>query len=146
MLAYRRAPIVGLPVGLAYLVFALVQYYVFKPLVVCPGCVYRSLRDGRCPSGLNVLSAAVCPPSATAVEFRERSSGLFCPSRLTLTSWLAPLPLALPGLVVWFSWPATVLVAAVATLAVARLFVVRTAVCPRCLARRWCPASRPRPS
>jgi hypothetical protein len=146
VLAYRRAPIVGLPVGLAYLVFAAVQCYVFKPLVVCPGCVYRSLGDGRCPTGLNLVSAAFCRPSASAREFRERCNGALCPSRLSLASWLAPLPLALPGLVVWFSWTAAALAALVATLAVARLLVVRAAVCPRCLARRWCPASRPRPS
>ena len=35
------------------------------------------------------------------------------------------------------------LAALAATLALVRLRIVRRAVCPRCLAQRWCPAGRP---
>ncbi len=143
LLAYRRYPVVGWPVGLAYAVFAIVQFYVFKPLVVCPGCTYATIRDGRCPSGLNLLSRRLCPPSADPIGFRERGAGLLCEDRLSRWSWLLPVPLALPGLALSFSWPAAVLVAAVAALALLRWLVVRLTACPHCLARRWCPAIRP---
>ena len=141
--AYRSVPLVAWPVGLAYLVFAMVQLYMLMPLVVCPGCVYRTLSDGRCPSGLNLISAKLCPPSAGAFEFGERAHGALCQSSLCLWSWIAPVALALPALALWFSWTAATLVAIVAVLAVLRLtFVARVAVCPHCLARRWCPAAR----
>ena len=137
--AYRDYPIVGWPLGVAYLVFAMVQLYVLMPQVVCPGCVYRTIRDGRCPSGLNLISARLAPPAASAVEFGQRTHGALCQSSLCLWSWLMPVPLALPGLVVSFSWTAASLTAVVAALAVARLTIVaRVAVCPHCLARRWC--------
>lgn len=144
VLAYRRFPIVGLPVGLAYLVYAVTQRYVLMPLTVCPGCVYRAVRDGRCPSGLNVVSALLCERPATAGEFQQRNRGALCSSRLAQASWLAPLPLVVPGLVLFFSATAALLAALVAVLALLRLLVVRRAVCPRCLARRWCPEGRPR--
>ena len=143
LVAYRRFPVVGWPLGLAYLVFAIVQLYVLKPLVVCPGCTYRTIRDGRCPSGLNVLSRRLCPPSADPIGFRERGTGLLCQDRLSRWSWLLPVPMALPGLVLAFSWPAAAVVAAVATLVAVRWLSVRLTACPHCLARRWCPAIRP---
>ena len=145
VVAYRRYPVVGWPVGLSYATFAVVQLYVFKPLVVCPGCVYRGIDDGRCPSGLNRLSRRLGPPPADATGFRERGSGLLCQNRLARWSWILPVPLALPGLVLAFSWPAAALVAAVVGLTLTRWLVVRLTACPHCLARRWCPALRPDP-
>ncbi len=145
LLAYRSYPIVGLPVGLAYLVFAVVQLYVLMPLVVCPGCVYRTVVNGRCPSGLNLISARLCPPSPNALEFRERAHGALCQNSLCLWSLVLPVPLALPGVILSFSWLAVVLTATVAVLAVLRLSKVgRRAVCAHCLARRWCPVVRAR--
>jgi hypothetical protein len=145
LLAYRSYPVLGWPLGLGYLVFAFVQLYVLMPLVVCPGCVYRSVRDGRCPSGLNLISARLCPPSASAIEFRQRTHGALCQSSLCLWSWVLPVPLALPGLALSFSWLAATLTATVAALAVIRLaLVTKRAVCSHCLARRWCPVVRTR--
>jgi hypothetical protein len=145
LVAYRGYPILGWPIGLAYLVFAVVQLYVLMPLVVCPGCVYRTVRDGRCASGLNLVSARLCPPSAGASGFEERAHGALCQSSLCLWSWVLPVPLALPALAVSFSWLGLTLTAAVAVLAVIRLAVVeRLVVCSHCLARRWCPVARAR--
>ena len=141
LVAYQSYPIVGWPIGLAYFVFAVVQFYVLMPLVVCPGCVYRTVRGGRCASGLNLISARLCRPSATATAFRERTHGALCQSRLNLASWVAPPPLALPGLALFFSWTAATLTLIVVGLVVVRLWVVRSAVCPHCLARRWCPSA-----
>ena len=121
------------------------QLYVLMPLVVCPACVYRSIRDGRCASGLNLVSARLCPPTAHAGAFAERTQGALCQSSLCFWSWVAPVPLAVPGLAVSFSWLALTLTAAVVVLTVIRLTVVmRLAVCPHCLARRWCPMARAR--
>ena len=143
LIAYHGYPVLGWPIGVAYLVFALVQFYVLKPLVVCPGCIYRDVRGGRCASGLNLISARLCPPSPGAMGFKERSQGLVCESRLFRWSVVLPVPLALPGLALSFSRLALVLMAAVAVLTVVRsAVVVRRATCPRCLARRWCPVVR----
>lgn len=145
LVVYRSYPILGWPIGLAYLVFAVVQLYVLMPLVVCPGCVYRTVRDGRCASGLNLVSARLCPPSARANEFEERTSGALCQSSLCLWSWVLPVPLALPALAVSFSWLGLTLTATVAVLALVRVTVVeRLVVCSHCLARRWCPVARAR--
>lgn len=142
-LAYPSFPLLGLPLAAAYLVYALVQLYVLMPLVVCPGCVYRTIRDGRCATGLNVLSARLGPPETAATGFDERARGALCQSSLCLWSLILPVPLALPGLVLWFSWAALALALTVAGLAVVRLVVIsRRAVCSHCLARRWCPAAR----
>ena len=143
--AYRSYPVLGWPIGLAYLVFAVVQFYVLMPVIVCPGCVYRTMRGGRCASGLNLLSARLCPPSPPPGGFAERGSGAVCQNSLCLWSWILPVPLAVPGLVLSFSWLALALTATVAAFAAARLIVVeRLAVCPHCLARRWCPVVRAR--
>jgi hypothetical protein len=143
LVAYRSYPIVGWPIGLAYFVFAVVQLYVLKPLVVCPGCVYRAVRGGRCASGLNLISARLCSPSPDATGFEERCHGIVCESSLCLCSLVLPVPLALPGLALSFSWPALALIVAVAVLTVIRsAVVVRRATCPHCLARRWCPVVR----
>jgi hypothetical protein len=143
LVAYRSHPLIAWPIAIAYLVFAMVQFYVLMPLVVCPGCVYRTIQGGRCASGLNLISARFCPPSAGATEFRERTHGPTCQSSLNLLSWVLPIPLALPGLAVSWSATAAVLTAAVVALAAARLAVVtRHALCSHCLAQRWCPVVR----
>jgi hypothetical protein len=145
VLAYRDYPIVGWPVALAYFVFAVVQLYVLMPLVVCPGCVYRTIQDGRCASGLNLISARLCPPSVPTVEFAERSHGALCQSSLCFWSWVFPVPVAVPGLALSFSWIGLALTLTVAALIVVRLAVVfRLIVCSHCLARRWCPVARTR--
>jgi hypothetical protein len=142
LVAWHARPIVAWPVGLAYLVFATVQSFVLMPLVVCPGCVYRTVAGARCPSGLNVLSARLCPPATDTAEFRRRACGPLCQTSLSLCSWVFPLPMALAGLVLQPSWPATALVAALAASLPLRALIGRAAVCPRCLSRRWCPAAR----
>jgi len=143
--AYRSYPVLGWPIGLAYLVFAVVQFYVLMPVIVCPGCVYRTMRAARCASGLNLISARLSPRATPPGGFEERNKGALCQDSLCLWSWILPVPLAVPGLILSFSWPALALTATVAVLATVRLvFVERLAVCPHCLARRWCPVVRAR--
>jgi hypothetical protein len=142
-MSYRSYPIVGLPVALAYLVYAVVQLYVLMPLVVCPACVYRSIRNGRCANGLNVISVRLSPSPVPGPGFEERTHGALCQSSLCLLSLVLPVPLAVPGLAISFSWMGLGLTLAVAVLAGARLvYIVPRAVCSHCLARRWCPAAR----
>jgi hypothetical protein len=142
-LSYRSHPIIGWPVALAYLVYAVVQLYVLMPLVVCPACVYSSIRDGRCASGLNVISARFGRSATAWGGFEQRAQGALCQSSLCLLSLVLPLPLAVPGLVMSFSWTGLALTLAVAALAGVRLaYIVPRAVCSRCLARRWCPAAQ----
>lgn len=145
VLAYRTLPIIGWPLGLGYFVYAMVQLYVLMPLVVCPGCVYAGIEVGRCPSGLSVISARFVRNPAQRAAFDARSQGALCQSSLCLVSLIAPVPLALPGLVISFSWLALALTVAVAALVTARLGgAYKRVVCAHCLARRWCPVGRSR--
>jgi hypothetical protein len=145
VLAYPSLPIVAWPVGLAYFVYAVVQLYVLMPLVVCPGCVYSGIDGGRCPSGLSVISARFFRDPAQRAAFDARTQGALCQSNLCLVSLVAPVPLAVPGLIVSFSWPGLALTVAVAALVTARLAgAYRRVVCAHCLARRWCPVARTR--
>jgi len=142
-LSYRSYGIVGWPIAAAYLVYAVVQLYVLMPLVVCPACVYSSISDGRCASGLNVISARLSRSPVSRAGFAERAHGALCQSSLCLLSLVLPLPLAVPGLAISFSWTGLALTLAVGALAGARLaYIVPRAVCSRCLAYRWCPAAR----
>jgi hypothetical protein len=141
LLAWRTQPLVAWPVGLAYLVFAAVQTFVLTPLVVCPGCVYRAVAGARCPSGLNLLSARLCPPAGDTAEFRRRTCGSFGQTSLSLCSWAFPVAATAAGFAVHFWWPAAVLTAALAASLTLRVILERTAVCPRCLSRRWCPVA-----
>ena len=56
VIAFSRWPVVGWLLGVAYVIFAFVQTYLIMPLTVCPYCVYRTLNDSRCVTGLNLLS------------------------------------------------------------------------------------------
>ena len=143
--AYPNYPILGWPIGLAYFVYAAVQLYVLMPLVVCPSCVYRGIQGGRCPSGLNLISARLSRAPMQTAGFDTRTEGTLCQSSLCLWSLVVPLPIALPGLAISFSWMGLALSVAVAVLAAVRLTgVFRLVVCSHCLARRWCPVARAR--
>jgi hypothetical protein len=145
VVAYPNHPILGWPIGLAYFVYAVVQLYVLMPLVVCPGCVYASIPGGRCSSGLSLIAARLRPAPAQSAGFENRAQGALCQSSLCLWSLAAPLPIALPGLVVSFSWIGFAFNLAVAALTAVRLTgVFRLVVCSHCLARRWCPVARTR--
>ena len=142
-LSYRSYPIVGWPVAVAYVVYAVMQLYVLMPLVVCPACVYSSIRNGRCANGLNLISVRFSPSPVPGPGFEERTRGALCQSSLCLLSLVLPVPLAVPGLVVSFSWMGLALTLAVGALAGVRLaYIAPRAVCSHCLARRWCPAAR----
>ena len=139
VLAYPSHPVLGWPIGLAYFVYATVQLYVLMPVVVCPGCVYTSIKGGRCPSGLNLISARLSRAAAPTAGFEARTQGALCQSSLCLWSLVAPLPIALPGLALFFSWTGLAWLA-VAVLTALRLGgFYRLVVCSHCLARRWCP-------
>jgi hypothetical protein len=141
--AYPTHPLLGWPIGLAYFVYATAQLYVLMPLLVCPGCVYRSIQGGRCASGLNVISARLRAP-LQAAAFEARTQGALCQSSLCLWSLLVPLPIALPGLLISFSWTGLALSLTVAALSIARLAgVFRLVACAHCLAR-WCPVAKAR--
>lgn len=144
LVAWRAEPVIAWPLGLAYFVFATTQLFVLKPLLICPGCVYRTLHGGRCPSALNLLSARLGPPAPAALEFQRRSLGCGCQTNLALCSWLLPLPVALTGLILDPSRTSALLVAALGASVPLRWLVDRSGVCPHCLARRWCSAARVR--
>ena len=141
LLAWHTRPLVAWPVALAYVVFAVVQTFVLTPLVVCPGCVYRAIAGARCPSALNLLSARLCPPVSDTAEFRHRTCGSLGQTSLSLCSWVLPVAATAAGLAVHLSWPAVALAAVLVASLALRVVLERTALCPRCLSRRWCPVA-----
>jgi hypothetical protein len=75
--------------------------------------------------------------------FDTRRQGALCQSNLCLGALLVPLPIALLGLAVSFSWLGLALSVGLAVLLVVRLSgVFRLVACSHCLARPWCPVAR----
>ena len=142
VVAFWRWPALGWVLGAVYLAFALVQMYLIMPLVVCPRCVYRTMSDARCVSGLNLLSPRFRRPLLHD-EFGRRAEGVFCHNNLYMAALVGPLLLMAPGLVFSFSVAALALWLGVAALLAFRYFVVfkRTA-CPHCAAKGRCPNAK----
>ena len=143
LVAYRAYPIVGWPVGLSYVAFAVAQRYLLMPLVVCPDCVYQSLAAARRASGLKTTPARLGPRLVPPAGSTERTSGALSRSSLNVWSLLLPVPLAAPGLALSPSTLALCLTASAAVLTVTHLTLsARVGQCSHCPARGWCPVRR----
>jgi hypothetical protein len=78
ILGYCFSSWAGYTFGALYLVLSFVEMYVIMPLSVCPNCVYYRAKDGRCISGLNLLSNKLAK-AGDLTDFPQRAEGLFCP-------------------------------------------------------------------
>ena len=139
IVGYGKWPALGWTLGLAYLVFAVVQMYVLMPLMVCPGCVYRRMDGARCISALNLVSAKIAA-ERDLDDFPRRAQGAFCHNNLYLAALVLPLLLMLPALFLDFSVVLLAVFLGVAALLVFRLFVLfRKVACVHCIAKKRCP-------
>ena len=141
--AYDRWPAAAWALAITYLVVALGQMYVVMPLVVCAACVYATMRDARCVSGMNLVAARL-GRRAPLDEFEaRRTRGVLSHNKLYMGSLIAPIPLLLVGLIVNFSPLALVALLIVGALLAFRVLVVfRRTACPHCAAKGRCPNAR----
>jgi hypothetical protein len=133
---------VGLPLALAYVLFAFLEMFLLMPLVVCPSCVYYRLEGSLCVSGMNRWSRRIAQPRE-ASRFEERANGLLCPNNLYLIVLVFPIVAVVPGLALSFSWGMLLAVLGLIALLLFRFFVVFTRVaCVHCRAKNVCPNAR----
>jgi hypothetical protein len=132
----------GYLLGSIYLVFALVEMYVLMPLKVCPNCPYYVLKDSLCISGLNKLSAKVAH-AGNSKEFPKRAKGMLCPNNLYIAGFILPVILAIPGLIINFSFILlAILIILIGLLVFRVLYIFPKLACGHCRAMNICPNAR----
>jgi hypothetical protein len=129
----------GYILGIVYVLGSLLEMYLIMPLQVCRNCVYFGLENGRCVSGLNLLSKKLAIRGSTQ-NFSRRAEGLFCPNNIYLFSLAFPIIGGIPILVVNFSIQLLLLVASLFLLLIIRFFfIIPRLACLHCLSKFICP-------
>lgn len=122
-----------------YLVYAFGQMYLLMPLMVCRHCTYYTLPEARCISGLNLAAKRIAGPGSKE-NFSLRAQGLLCHNNFYLASFVLPILLLIPALIVNFSFGVlALLLALVVLVAVRMLIVIPRVACGDCQARNLCP-------
>ena len=128
--------------GALYLAFAFVQMYVFMPLKVCPNCVYYSMENSVCISGMNIVSRRIAK-KGNLKQFSNRSKGLFCHNNLYMASLIIPITAIIPALVLNFSPLILALLITIVGLLLFRIFFVfKRVACVYCAAKKQCPNAK----
>ena len=128
--------------GVLYLAFAFIQMYILMPRTVCPNCVYYALKNGRCTSGLNILSRKIAKEGSLK-DFSNRVEGLFCHNNLYLAALVAPIIIMIPLLILNFSFVLLLILLTVVGLLLFRFFVIFTKIaCVHCCAKTNCPNAK----
>ena len=140
MLGYHAWPAYLL--GGLYLLLSLAEMYLHMPLKVCPNCVYFSLKDSVCISGLNLLSRQIAT-AGDVKKFGDRAKGTLCPNNLYIAALVVPIVAIIPALVIDFSVPVLILLLLVIGLMLFRFFVIFTHIaCVHCRAKNICPQAQ----
>jgi hypothetical protein len=138
-LGYSSSSWAGYGVGLAYLMFSIVEMYMVMPLTVCPNCVYYRANDTLCISGLNRLSRKIAGPGDPR-DFPKRAQGLFCNNNLYMAALVIPILAMIPALILNFSILLLVIFLFVIGLLLFRIFVIFPKIaCLHCMAKHKCP-------
>jgi hypothetical protein len=140
LIGYGYAPWATV-VALAYVVIAYAQMYVIMPLVVCPNCVYYRMGDAVCVSGLNRLSRRIAREGRLE-DFPKRAGGL-SHNKLYMGSFIVPIVIVAPALLLNFSVLLLAIFLAVLGLLLLRFFVIFPKVaCVHCMAKHRCPNAK----
>jgi hypothetical protein len=135
-------PWIGYPAGITYLIFSFAEMYVLMPLKVCPNCVYFTLNNSLCISGLNVVSRRFSKKGVVR-NFSNRAKGTFCPNNLYLASLAIPVIAMIPALILNFSLAVLVILFLVVGLLIFRFFIIFPRIaCIHCRARNICPQAQ----
>lgn len=140
IIGYNSWP--GITAGVIYLLFAFGEMYIHMPLKVCPNCVYYTLKDSLCISGLNVVSRKVAKVGNTN-DFSNRARGFLCPNNLYIASLVIPVIAIVPALIINFSVVLLALLLVIFGLLVFRFFVIFPKIaCVHCRAQKICPQAQ----
>jgi hypothetical protein len=132
----------GYLLGFLYLTFSFVEMYVHMPLKVCPNCVYYTLANSRCISGLNLVSRKVAREGSIKA-FSNRAKGPFCPNNLYIASLVVPILGIIPALILDFSPLVIVILLVLVGLLVFRFFMLFPKIaCVHCRAQNICPQAK----
>jgi hypothetical protein len=133
---------IGYLAGIIYVVFSLLEMYVYMPLKVCPNCVYSKLDNSLCISGLNIVSKKISK-AGDPKYFGNRAKGPFCPNNLYVASLVIPIIAIIPALILNFSTVVLVILLAVVGLLIFRFFVIFPRLaCVHCRAKNICPQAK----
>ena len=140
ILGYGSWP--GYLLGSLYIVLSFMEMYVHMPLQVCPDCVYYSLGNSRCISGLNLVSRRTAK-EGNVNNFGKRAAGPFCPNNLYIASLVVPIIAIIPALVINFSFTVLAIFIVLVALLLFRFFVIFPRIaCVHCRAQNICPQAR----
>jgi hypothetical protein len=133
---------IGYVLGSLYLVFSFIEMYVHMPLIVCRNCVYYTLDNSRCVSGLNLISRKVAAEGSIKA-FPNRAKGPTCPNNLYIASLIFPIIAVVPALILSFSILVLVIPVVLIVLLLFRFFVIFPKIaCIHCRAQNVCPQAR----
>ena len=133
---------IGFLLGALYMAFSFAEMYLHMPLKVCPNCVYYSLDNSLCISGLNIVSRKVAKEGKIR-DFANRAKGLFCPNKLYIASLVIPIIAMIPALILDFSAPVLAILLIVVGLLVFRFFIIFPKIaCVHCRAKNVCPQAQ----
>jgi hypothetical protein len=133
---------IGYLLGPLYMLFAFIEMYVHMPLKVCVNCLYYSLGNSRCISGLNLVSRRFAGEGSVKA-FAGRAKGPVCPNNLYIASLAFPIIAIIPALVMRFSIPALAVLLVLVGLLVFRFFVIFPKIaCVHCRAQNICPQAQ----
>jgi hypothetical protein len=129
----------GYLIGSIYLAFAFLQMYILMPLTVCPNCVYYRLEDGRCVSGLNLISRKIAKEGKPE-DFPKRAEGIICYNNIYMVALFLPIIGIIPALIFNFSLFLLSLLLIVIGILLFRFFVIFPKIaCLHCNAKFTCP-------
>ena len=133
---------IGIAAGVVYLLFSFGEMYVHMPLKVCPNCVYYTLKNSLCISGLNVVSQKVAKEGNTK-DFSNRAKGFLCPNNLYIASLVIPVIAIIPALIINFSFVLLAIFLGIVGLLAFRFFVIFPKIaCVHCRAQKICPQAQ----
>ena len=133
---------VGYSLGFLYLAFSFMEMYVHMPLKVCPNCVYYTLPNSLCISGLNLVSRRVAREGSVKA-FSNRARGSLCPNNFYIASLAFPILGIIPALILNFSIPVLVILLVIVGLLLFRFFVIFPKIaCVHCRAQNVCPQAQ----
>lgn len=134
-----QGSLVAYVAGFVYLAFAIVQMYVLMPLLVCPNCVYYTLDESRCVTGLNAFSKKIAK-KGNIEAFSDRGRGTFCHNNLYMAALILPIIGVAPALAFNFSVALLLMLLALIALLLFRIFVIFPKLaCVHCSAKNICP-------
>lgn len=138
MVGYKFSSI-SMTFAYLYFAFSFLEMYMIMPLKVCPCCVYFRIERSLCVSGLNVV-AKLLAKEGKPEDFSNRAKGLLSSNNLYMAALVIPIIVAIPALIINFSFFLLAIFIVLVGLLLFRFFVVFPKIaCLHCRAKFKCP-------